>query len=339
MSVAATHHETPPHAPEAGWVRRFLGPLYFTGVFWFRFHRWGVRVLPNWGLNLLMPLFTTFFWLTLVNIRRALGWNLEAVLGPCGWWERQLRALRTLRQFSWCLSERYERLSTNRTFKIEIDGPETWREVTAAGQGVLLVTAHLGAWEVGSMLPASREMRQVHVVREAETDPRAQRFFADLIRRGGGDLYTTHFAEDPQLGMVLLDALRRGEIVALQGDRPRAGGRTAEMKLFGRPYPMPIGPAALARAAGAPIVPVFVVRTGRLSYRCLVQPPIPVAQTASRQRDMEEALQRFVDQLEAAIRREPHQWFCLRRLWKGEEAPRASMAVSPATDSPPPATP
>jgi KDO2-lipid IV(A) lauroyltransferase len=329
MSVAATHQETPPHAPEAGWIRRLLGPFYVTGVFWFRFHRFGVRILPSWGLYAIMPLFTTFFWIALVNIRRAIGANLEAVLGPSGWWERQLRALRTLWSFSWCLSERYERLSTDREFSIEVEGPETWREVTATGQGVILVTAHLGAWEVGSMLPASREQRQVHVVREAETDPRAQRFIADLIRRCGGDYYTTHFAEDPQLGMVLLDALRCGEIVALQGDRPRAGGRTTEMKLFGRPYSMPIGTAALARAAGAPIVPVFVIRTGRLSYRCLVRPPIDVAHTACRQQDIEEALQRFVDELEAAIRREPHQWFCFRRLWEG----------FPAADTPPPATP
>src|SRR5690349_2772597 len=122
MSVAATHQETPPHAPEAGWVRRLLGPFYVTGVFWFRFHRFGVRVVPDWAMRLLMPVFATGFWLVLWNIRRAISANLEAVLGPSGWWERQLRALRTIRTFSWCLSERYERLSTNRVFSVEAEG-------------------------------------------------------------------------------------------------------------------------------------------------------------------------------------------------------------------------
>ena len=112
-------------------------------------------------------------------------------------------------------------------------------------------------------------------MREAETDPRAQRFIQELIRRCGGDLYVTHFAEDPQLGMEMLDALRHGEVVALQGDRPRSGGRAAEMRLFGRPFPLPIGPAALARAAGVPIVPVFVFREGRRRYRCILQPGHP----------------------------------------------------------------
>jgi lauroyl/myristoyl acyltransferase len=315
MSVALPR-ETPPHAPEAGWARRLLGPFHVTGVFWFRFHRFGVRILPEWALRGVLALFTTFFWVVLRKIRDAIAGNLEAVLGPCGWWQRQVRIYRTFRSFAWCLSERYERLSTDRAFTVEAEGLDGWRQLSGSGEGFILVTAHLGSWEVGSMLPASRDQRRIHVVREAETDPRAQRFIQELIRRCGGDLYVTHFAEDPQLGMAMLDALRRGEVVALQGDRPRSGGRVAELRLFGRPFPLPVGPAALARAAGVPIVPVFVFREGRRHYRCVIQPPIHVAQTGDRQRDLEQALERFAADLETAIRREPHQWFCFRKIWK-----------------------
>ena len=314
MSIAVTR-ETPPHAPEAGWARRLLGPLHVTGVFWFRLHSFGVRILPDWALRGVMLLFTTFFWIVLRKIRAAIAGNLEAVLGPCGWWQRQVRIFRTFSSFAWCLSERYERLSTDRAFEVEAEGLEGWQEVNASGEGFILVTAHLGSWEVGSMLPATRDHRRIHVVREAETDPRAQRFIAELIRRCGGDLYVTHFAEDPQLGVAMLDALRGGEVVALQGDRPRAGGRAAEVPLFGRPFPLPVGPAALARAAGVPIVPVFVFRAGRRHYRCAILPPIRVARTGDRQRDLEGALEGFAAGLEAAIRREPHQWFCFRKLW------------------------
>jgi phosphatidylinositol dimannoside acyltransferase len=318
MSVAL-RHEPPPQAPEGGWSRRLLGPLHVTGVFWFRLHRLGVAVLPARALGWAISLFTVFFWLALRKIRAAIAANLEAVVGPCGWWERQRRIHRTFLTFAWCLSERYERLSTDRVFTVEVEGLEAWRELSAAKRGFILVTAHMGAWEVGSMLPASREGRRIHVVREAETDPRAQRFIQGLIRSCGGDLYTTHFAEDPQLGVDLLDALRRDEIVALQGDRPRAGGRTVETSLFGRPYALPVGPAALARAAGVPIVPVFVLREGRLRYRCVLRPPIAVAQSADRQRDLGEALERFAADLETAIRREPHQWFCFRRIWPADK--------------------
>lgn len=310
-----TAPQAPPHAPEAGWIRRLLGPLYVTGVFWFRIHRFGVRILPSWAMSLLMPFFTGFFFLVLRNIRAAIAANLEAVLGPCNGWERQRRIFRSLWAFSWCLSERYERLSTERQFLVGAEGLENWRELNASGQGFILITAHVGAWEVGSMMPACQEARKVHVVREAETDPRAQRFISDLIRKAGGDLYTTHFAEDPQLGMVLLDALRSGEIVALQGDRPRAGGRTARVSLFGRSFPVPVGPAILARTAEVPLLPVFVFREGRLRYRCAIRPPIHVARTSDRQADLEGAMQRFADELQWAISHRPHQWFCFGKVW------------------------
>lgn len=314
MSVAVSR-EPPPHAPEGGWSRRLLGPFHVTGVFWFRLHQLGISILPGWALGALIGVFSTFFWIVLRKIRAAIASNLEAVLGPCGWWERQRRIHRTFRTFAWCLSERYERLSTDRVFTVEAEGLEEWRDPAGKLGGFIMVTAHLGAWEVGSMIPSTRDGRRVHVVREPETDPRAQRFIEGLIRRCGGELYTTHFADDPQIGVGLLDALRRGEIVALQGDRPRSGGRTVEASLFDRPFALPVGPAALARAAGVPIVPVFVLRAGRLRYCCLLRPAIHVAQSADRQRDLREALERFAADLQAVIRREPHQWFCFRRLW------------------------
>lgn len=318
MSIAATREtpSVPPHAPEAGWIRKILGPLYVTGVFWFRFHCFGVKVVPPWIFAPFIFLFAAFFSIVLRNIRAAIASNLEAVLGPCGWWERQVRIFKTIWTFSWCLTERYERLSTERRFLVGVEGLDHWRELNASPAGFILVTAHIGAWEVGgSMLPSFQATRRVHVVREAETDPRAQRFIAELIRDRSGDSYITHFAEDPQLGVDLLDALRRGEIVALQGDRPRNGGRTADISLFGKPFPVPVGPVALARAAGVPILPVFVFRESRKRYRCSLRPPIRVGGKGSRQVEIDQALQRFAGEFEWAISHRPHQWFCFRKLW------------------------
>jgi lauroyl/myristoyl acyltransferase len=317
MSIAATREtpQLPPHAPEAGRIRKILGPLYVTGIFWFRIHQMGVRLVPPWFIGTLVLGFTAFFSVVLRNARAAVASNLEAVLGPCGWWARQARIFRTLLSFAWCLTERYERLSTERRFVVGAEGLDHWRELNSSGEGFILITAHIGAWEVGSMMPAFEEERRVHVVREAEVDPRSQRFFSELIRSRAGSFYTTHFAEDPQLGVDLLDALRQGEIVALQGDRPRNGGRTAEISLFGRPFPVPVGPLALARAAGVPVLPVFVFREGRLRYRSSLRPPIRVANTGCRRTDLEEAQQRFAAELEWAISHRPHQWFCFRKLW------------------------
>lgn len=272
--------------------------------------------LPSWGVGIFITLFVSFFFVFLFRIRRAIASNLEVVLGPCGFLERQRRIWRTMWSFAWNLSERYERLGTDRSFHVDIEGMDLWREIADSGEGFVLVTAHLGNYEVGSMLPADREARPVHLVREPEMSPEAQRFLEGTIARFGAAHYRWHFeSDDPLQGLVLLEALRRGEVVAMQADRPRSAGTVVEANLFGRPVPLPPGPAALARAAGVAILPVFVFRTGRRRYRLVFRDPIRPARTRDRRVDVERATREIGTQIEWAIRSAPHQWFLFRRLW------------------------
>lgn len=328
--MSAARPEAPaqglPHAPEVGWSRRLLGRYHVTGIFWYRIHLWAMAHLPSWAVGVFVALFTAFFFVVLRRIRSALAANLVPVLGPCGWLERQRRIWRTMRNQAWCNSERYERLVTDRPFEISAEGLEHWRAAAEGGaeaghrgmgaRGLVLATAHVGAWDVSSFLPSLVEARRVHVVREQEMDPAAQRFIAELYGERAAESFTLHFSRDnPGLAGLLLGALRRGEIVGVQGDRPSSTGRTAPAELFGRPFPLPVGPAALARAAGVPIVPVFCFRQGRRRYRLVVRPPIDPAPTTDPEADRSEMLRRLAREIEWAIREEPHQWFCFRRLW------------------------
>ena len=306
----------PSQAPATGWARRILGPLHVTGIFWFRFQMLGARVVPGWAFGIFILLFTSFFFVALRSIRRAIASNLVYVLGPCGWWERQVRIFRTLWQFAWCSSERYEQLGTSRPVRVDLEGSEIWEKLSASGQGMIVVTAHLGNWETGSLIPASLHGRRVHVVREREMDPDAQAFIEGLLQDHGGSDYKTHFVDrEVGLGVDLLWALRAGDIVALQGDRPAAGGRTTEARLFDRPLSLPTGPAALARAADVPLVPVFILREGRLHYRAVMRPPIRVPWDGDREASLREAVRRIAAAVEWAITEEPHQWFCFAELW------------------------
>ena len=306
----------PPHAPERGSSWRFLGPFHVTGIFWYRFHRLIIKAVPSPFLWIPAAIFNLCFFICLRKIRAAIASNLEAVLGPCGWWERQRRIYRTMWSFGWCLNERYERLITDRPFHMETEAIEHWNEVARVDGGLMLVTAHLGNFEVGSMVPSQSERRRVHLVREPETDAKAQAFLENVLDGFTQARYTMHFqSDDPLQGIALLDALRRGDIVAVQGDRPRAGGKPIDATLFGRPFPLPPGPAALARTADVPILPVFVFREGRRRYRATFRPPIRAPRTDDRAADLAATMRRVAAEIEWAIRREPHQWFCFRRLW------------------------
>ena len=89
------------------------------------------------------------------------------------------------------------------------------------------------------------------------------------------------------------------------------------------PWPLPIGPAVLARESGVPIYPIFNFREGRFQMRVVIRPPIMVAKTTDRTTDIAEALHRLGSEIEWAIRERPHQWFCFRQLWSDAASRRA----------------
>jgi KDO2-lipid IV(A) lauroyltransferase len=293
-----------------------LGPFYFTGVFWYRFSLFGVRILPEWLMGVFVRGFSCFFFLVLGRLRRAVAANLDLVMGPAGWWRRQLRAYRTIRVFTWCFTERYEQFVPDKAPKVRVEDSHVLDELVERGQGFLLVTSHIGNWEVGSALATSAHHDLViHVVREPELDLESQKFNEKLVSGLGGARYRTHFAgDDISIGPILLDALRRGEVVALQGDRPRAGGQVVSVPMLGCDYDLPLGPVALARLAGVPLLPVFTLREGRSRYRVVFRDPIHVAHTADRDADHRQALQQLAGAIEWAVRTAPEQWFCFAEV-------------------------
>ena len=316
-----THEPDARHAPSTGRLRRWLGPFYFTGVFWYRFHLFGVTVVPEFLLGPVVSLFTVVFFVALGRVRSSIASNLEAVLGPCGFFRRQLRVWRTLRTFAWCLSERYEQFVPGKSFEDDVIETELARGILQAPPGFVMVTAHLGNWEVASVLSVASSNRVCNLVREKELDPAAQRFLRGLLSTREGNFYRTHFAgDDPRLMLTLRDALRRGEMVGLQADRPRAGGRAVTVEICGIAMPIPIGPIALARSSDVLIVPVFFFRTGRRTYKCLVRDPIRVSRSSDSQEDIEVAAHRIAREIEWAVRESPHEWYCFSDLAAEAEA-------------------
>lgn len=318
MAISRSTAPLAQHAPVLGTAHRLLGRFHVTGVFWYRSAHWAFRTVPFWFDYWIVWAFSIGFFVALKRIRPALASNLEPVLGPAGRLERLRRAWNTILTFAWCVCERYRLLAFPEKFTSVIDGEEHWQQINASSQGAIVVTAHIGPWENATQFAAAAISRRIHVVREKEIDPRAQELVQDILSKMRGNCVTHFSGEDPLLSLRLADALRDGDIVALQGDRPRAGGRSITAQLFGRPMPLPIGPAALARSAGVPIVPIFSFREGRFRMRAVVRPPFVVAQTSDRAADIAAAVNHLAGEIEWAIRQRPHQWFCFRNLWDND---------------------
>ena len=181
----------------------------------------------------------------------------------------------------------------------------------AEGRGLVLVTAHLGNWELAGRLIASRLKRRTHVIVAAEADPGVERFL-----RGGDSPINFVRRGDPRAMVPLVGALRRGEVVALQGDRALGTRGDVTVDFFGAPAAFPLGPFVLARAARVPMLPAFCLLGRDLRYTVVIAEPIRVAlgeETA--------ALARWARILETAVRRAPEQWFNFFDVWSARPAP------------------
>ena len=189
-------------------------------------------------------------------------------------------------------------------------GEDGLEAAVGAGRGVILLTAHLGNWELGGRLLAPRLGRTAHVVLSTEQDAALEPY----MRAETPNLrFVTRRQATSTLG--LLAALRRGEAVAMQGDRPTGERRDTLVPFFGAPVPFPLGPFILARAAGAPVVPAFCTMADDTRYQIAIEPPIWVKPGAEI-----DALAIAVGALERAVRRTPTQWFNFFEMWAGPPA-------------------
>ena len=242
--------------------------------------------------------------------RAAVRKTLAAVTGASGPRLEQLTT-RVFGDFAMCFSDL---VSTNRRpaarLSTYVHGVIGGEQVQGLSGGLISVTAHVGNWELAGRLLATRAARRTNVVVSPEEAPELERW----VRRDGDGMRfvpRTH----PGIGVELLAALRRGEVVALQGDRAIGTRGDVSIPFFGRPARFPLGPFLLARAAGVPIVPAFCLLGRGHLYTVRISPPIRVA------RGGEEAAARdWVRLLEGIVQEHPTQWFNFFDIW-GHESP------------------
>ncbi len=167
------------------------------------------------------------------------------------------------------------------------------------------ITAHVGNWELAGRLLAGRTTRTAHVVVAMEEGLALERW---VRRDGDGVRFVSR--SHPFVSLELIAALRRGDVVAVQGDRALGTRGDALIPFFGRPAPFPLGPFILAAAVGVPVVPAFCLLGADDRYAMTIASPITVKRGSE-----DDAARLWVDRLEDIVRRHPTQWFNFFDVW------------------------
>jgi KDO2-lipid IV(A) lauroyltransferase len=145
------------------------------------------------------------------------------------------------------------------------------------------------------------------MVMERERDERA-RELQDRARAAQGVGIAHIGVDDPLASLPILHHVRAGGVAALQVDRVPRGMKARAVRIFGLSSRIPEGPLRLAQLSGAPIVPIFAVRTHYRRYLVHTFAPVTLPRRAS-DAEIDRAAQSVADAMTSFLRAHETQWF------------------------------
>ncbi|HZW05670.1 MAG TPA: lysophospholipid acyltransferase family protein [Phycisphaerales bacterium] len=202
----------------------------------------------------------------------------------------------------------------------QVEGEEAYRELRARGGGAVLVTAHMGSFEVGlAALTRAEKPGVVRVVYKRDASGAFEAMRARLRRMLG--VVEAPIDDGLTTWMDLRDALHRGGVVVMQADRAMPGQRSEVVPFLYGHLRIPTGAVRLARMTGCPIVPVYTVRTPSGNFAVHLHAAIDAGPGAPPGRS-DAAVAAVARSIESMVRTYPDQWLVLGAAFE-EDAPRA----------------
>jgi predicted LPLAT superfamily acyltransferase len=249
--------------------------------------------------------------------------------GRVPWWQRRWLVFKHFYSFGRAIIDRTAILAGDRkNFSFQFDGEKNLRAALAEKRGVLLLTAHLGNWEAAGQL-----LTRIDVpITVTGFDRETPEIRAVLNRASNQNFKLLPLAGTPMDAIPLVAALRRGEVVAMLGDRAY-GSPAARIPFLGGTAAFPIGAYVMASIAGAPLMHVFSLREPAGHYRFFGFPAQHPQLPPHNQRDeyLKSCAAKYAHDLESVLRRDPFQWYNFFPFWpESKPAAAESKMTEPA---------
>jgi KDO2-lipid IV(A) lauroyltransferase len=268
--------------------------------------------MPESLLHVLTAAAGTVAWLALSQRRRIVLENLAYLAPELPHRQRRRMARRTFVNLAQVVAENFvlpsrERSRILRLFRCE--GEEHLARAVQDGRGAILVTAHLGPYELAGAWLAAKGYKVCAMFEELDVDTMAA---LDTYRQATGMKMVTTATPLRELYRILDD----GHVLVLVADRTVPGVRGSLLVPFGTAWrPVPLGPARLAAATSRPIVVGYCTsdRERRTRYLARIEPPVyPDSAEAAA---VERLARTVACRLETAIRAHPDEWYVFQPQW------------------------
>ncbi|MEI6631386.1 MAG: lysophospholipid acyltransferase family protein [bacterium] len=245
------------------------------------------------------------------NDRRSVKGNLKTIFPQAA--DSQIHKMRkeVFRNFAKYLVDffRFSKLDQAYIDKnIKVENFHYFDEALAKHKGVVIISAHIGNWELGGVVIALSGYDFWAVVLPHK-HKRVDRFF-NYQRQSKG----VHVIPLGRAVRQCLRCLRENRMVALVGDRDFSNGGVV-LDFFGKPTLFPEGPAVFALRTGASIVPTFMVRNADDTFTLRIEKSIEANAQGDKEKQMKDLISRYKIIIEDYIKKYPEQWYMFRRFW------------------------
>jgi KDO2-lipid IV(A) lauroyltransferase len=235
---------------------------------------------------------------------------LEALANNCG-----ISALETL--FS--ATDRREKVLNS----VSIQGRENLDRALAGGKGVVGVSAHLGNFTLMSPKMVDAGYPFTMLVKEFSDKGVARTLRKIQNMQRGRYIYIEPWK--PALREIL-ECLRKNEIICFLSDERKKHSEVS-VDFFGHPVATATGAAVFSLKAGAPLIPIFMVRHENGSHTIFIEPQLDVPLSGNQKEDIISLTAAFTKVIETYVRKYPDQWFWLNNRWRWKGDPKGITVV------------
>lgn len=195
-------------------------------------------------------------------------------------------------------------------FTYEFDGIENLRNLLAEKKGGVLISAHIGNFEIAEHFFADIDFDcQINLV-TTNLEVTVIKEYLDSISVKQSGIKFIYVKDDMSHIFEINEALSKNELICFTGDRYFEGSKFLEANLLGETAKFPVGPFMIASRLGVPVVYVYVMKEKNLHYHLYAR----IAENIKK-RDSQGLLNSYVQNLESMLEKYPLQWFNYFDFW------------------------
>ncbi|TAN61868.1 hypothetical protein EPN16_02680, partial [bacterium] len=200
---------------------------------------------------------------------------------------------------------------------VRIENQKYLDDALKTGKGVILLSYHLGNWELANIVCGLQGYTYKVIVNE-------QRYplLNELLNRARESKGCKTIPRGVALRQIVR-ALKDNEVVAMVGDQGGKEGRLSNF--FGTPASTPSGFVRFALSTGAAVIPAIIVRERRFSHRIILESPLKIGEADESRENVEEYLALSNRILEYYVSRYPQEYFWFYKVWKYSSLRQAAV--------------